>query len=75
MKNPNNPYNINKLPTMISRKPTSTLEEVIEWYLEQIYQIELELKGQLNKEYQHYLEIKHDFLVSGIFCIILWAET
>lgn len=66
MKSPNNPYNINDvLPTLIT-SPIKT-DEISDWYLEQIYQIEIELKSQyLDKEYKQYLIKKHNFLLIGL---------
>lgn len=70
MKSPNNPYNINGiLPTLIPS--TDKADEISDWYLEQIYQIEIELKSQyLDKEYKQYLIKKHNYLFIGLKCFL-----
>lgn len=69
-KSPNNPYSIDNLSEIKFIYPnmpiTITLNDMYNWYLEQIYQIELELKGQLNEKYRKYLEYKHDYLICGL---------
>ena len=74
MKNPNNPYinmdNYEKIPFLILNEPTNLEKfnkDMENWYLEQIYQIELELKGQLNSEYENYLKNKHDYLLMALY--------
>ena len=68
MKNPNNPYTIDNflLKIPIYKDTFSNEEELINWYLEQLYQIELELEGKLNPNYRHYLEKKHTCLYIGL---------
>lgn len=73
MKNPNNPYinmdNYEKIPFLILNEPTNLEKfnkDMENWYLEQIYQIELELKGKLNSEYENYLKNKHDYLLMAL---------
>lgn len=68
MKNPNNPYTIDNFLLKISiyKDAFPNDEEIINWYLEQLYQIELELKGELNPNYRYYLEKKHTCLYIGL---------
>lgn len=72
-KSPNNPYSINNLSEIKFIYPdmpiTITLNDMYNWYLEQIYQIELELKGQLTYDYRQYLQKKYMYLRTGLLCI------
>lgn len=72
-KSPNNPYTMDNLKIKAIH-PYVSMINMSNWYLEQIYQIELELKGQLNKEYREYLEYKHDYLVYGLYIISLFKS-
>lgn len=68
MKNPNNPYTLENFYTLIATFGFNE-KEMIDWYLNQIYQIELELKGQLTYDYRQYLQKKYMYLRTGLLCI------
>lgn len=71
MKNPNNPYTLENFYTLYTQTATFGFNEreMIDWYLNQIYQIELELKGQLTYDYRQYLQKKYMYLRTGLLCI------
>lgn len=72
MKSPNNPYSLKGIlptfiPSTIKGNENVNKNEILDWYLEEIYQIEIELKSQyLDKEYKQYLIKKHNFLLIGL---------
>lgn len=68
MKNPNNPYTLENFYTLTATFGFNE-REMIDWYLNQIYQIELELKGQLTYDYRQYLQKKYMYLRTGLLCI------
>ena len=68
MKNPNNPYTLKNFYTQTAIFGFNE-REMIDWYLNEIYQIELELKGQLTYDYRQYLQKKYMYLRTGLLCI------
>lgn len=68
MKNPNNPYTLENFYTQTAIFGFNE-REMVDWYLNEIYQIELELKGQLTYDYRQYLQKKYMYLRTGLLCI------